>query len=72
MKTYGVTFYKRHEDQRIAYRRLDGVPRVGDLCVFNEKRYTVAVVEWCLDVDATDHGTKINIELTDTEWRKDD
>lgn len=71
MREHAVTFFIRYKDKQIAFRRIQQVPRVGDVCVFHEKRYLVERVEWCLDSDATDIGTKVNIELTDTEGRKD-
>lgn len=59
-----VYFFLRHKDGRFAVRTMYMVPRVGDLCVFNEVRYRVEVVGWCLDTDATEIGVpRVNIEL---------
>lgn len=58
-----VHFFFRNKPLLFAYRRMYAAPRVGDICVFNETRYAVDGVEWCLDEDATDVGTRLNIEL---------
>lgn len=58
-----INFFLTGKPARFAYRRLVSVPRIGDLCVFNETRYEVKHVEWCLDDDATERGTLINIDL---------
>lgn len=63
-KNFSVNFFKRFSDDRIAYRSMHAVPRIGDKCVFEDKRYLVAIVEWCMDLDATTFGAqRINIEL---------
>ena len=59
----GVHFFIRHTERQFAYRRMFLVPRIGDLCVFEDVRYLVEVVEWCLDKDATEIGTRVNVEL---------
>ncbi|WP_157266382.1 hypothetical protein [Azohydromonas aeria] len=61
--TAAVNFFLRHKSGTFAFRRLPFVPRVGDKCVFNEVRYQVAIVEWCMDEDATDVGVRVNVEL---------
>lgn len=38
-----------------ARRILTQVPSVGDKVVFNDERYNVTLVEWCLDEDATNY-----------------
>lgn len=59
-----VNFFIRYKDGLFAIRTMYMVPRVGDLCVFNEVRYRVEVVEWCLDTDATEIGVpRLNVEL---------
>jgi len=63
MNPFAINFYIRGKPGQFAFRRLAAVPPVGDLCVFNDIRYEVRRVEWCLDVDATEVGTRINVEL---------
>lgn len=69
-RSAAVHFFIRYKDKQFAYRRMFFayrrmfmVPRVGDLCIFDEVRYRVWVVEWCLDLDATEVGLRVNIEL---------
>jgi hypothetical protein len=61
--TAAVNFFLRRKAGQFAFRRLPFVPRVGDKCVFHEVRYRVAIVEWCLDEDATERGVRVNVEL---------
>lgn len=61
---FSVNFFIRHEDEKFAWRPMHAVPRVGDKCVFNNVRYKVAIVEWCMDLDASSCGKqRINIGL---------
>lgn len=47
-----------------AYRNMYQCPRVGDLVVFYDTRYTVLRVEWCMDEGASSlGGQRVNIEL---------
>ena len=62
-RSAAVHFFIRYKDKQFAYRTMFMVPRVGDLCVFDEVRYRVEVVEWCLDLDATEVGLRVNVEL---------
>lgn len=62
-RSAAVHFFIRYTDKQFAHRRMFMVPRVGDLCVFDEVRYRVEVVEWCLDTDATEVGVRVNVEL---------
>ena len=62
-RSAAVNFFIRYKDKQFAYRTMFMVPRVGDLCVFDEVRYRVEVVEWCLDLDATEVGLRVNVEL---------
>jgi len=53
-----------YRDRQFAFRALSQCPAVGERCVFNDIRYVVSVVEWCLDDDASNlGGTRVNIEL---------
>jgi hypothetical protein len=61
---FAVYFFVLGKAEQFAFRRLGSVPRNKDICVFNEKRYLVDRIEWCLDNDATECGTRINVELT--------
>ena len=61
---YAVHFFITGKAGQFAFRRLSGVPTNNDVCVFDEKRYIVCGIEWCLDEDATEYGTRINVELT--------
>lgn len=64
MKPIAAHFFIRFQDGQMAYRSMSDVPRVGDKCVFDEKRYVVAAVEWCMDLDASSIGNqRVNIEL---------
>ena len=58
---FAVNFFIRGVLAQFAHRGMSAVPRVGDKCVFNETRYAVATVEWCMD-DGNDRQ-RINIEL---------
>jgi polyphosphate kinase 2 (PPK2 family) len=58
-----INFYILGEAKRYAFRRMYHVPRIGDFCVFNDVRYEVARVEWCLDEGATERGVRVNVEL---------
>ena len=62
-RSASVNFFIRHKAGQFATRRMYMVPCVGDLCVFDEVRYLVEVVEWCLDTDATEIGVRVNVEL---------
>lgn len=62
-RSAAVNFFIRYKDKRFALRRMFMIPRAGDVCVFDEVRYRVAVVEWCLDRDATEVGVRVNVEL---------
>lgn len=67
MKPFSVNFFIRFENPKFAYRPMDQVPRIGDKCVFDDKRYVVSVVEWCMDLDASSVGNqRVNIELEPT------
>ena len=70
-RSAGVYFYIRYKDEQFAYRRMFMVPRIGDLCVFNEARYQVEVVEWCLDLDAIEAGVRVNVELAPRDTEED-
>ena len=63
--SFGVNFFLRRKTGRYAYRSMDAVPRIGDKIVFDEVRYTVAIVEWCLDEDASriPGQARVNIEI---------
>lgn len=61
--TFALNFFIVNDSQQFAYRRLYAVPTEGDYCVFEERRYKVVKIEWCLDDDACPVGTRINIEL---------
>jgi hypothetical protein len=65
-----VNFFLVGIAAQFAYRRLYHVPRVGDRCVFNEVRYEVTRIEWCLDEDATTYGIRVNVELQKLSTRK--
>lgn len=58
-----INFWIADQTQQFAFRRLHYVPREGEVCVFNDKRFVVIGVEWCLDENATDVGIRVNIEL---------
>jgi hypothetical protein len=61
---FSVHFFIRREEDAFAWRPMHGFPQVGDKCVFKDVRYTVAIVEWCMDTDASVFGKqRINIEL---------
>jgi len=64
VREFSVNFYLRGVDKQFAHRTLPDAPSVGDVCVFNEKRYRVWQVEWCLDADASPIGfTRINVDM---------
>lgn len=42
-RSAAVHFFIRYKDKQFAHRRMFLVPRVGDLCVFDEARYRVRV-----------------------------
>lgn len=60
-KALSVNFFEEGVVQQFAYRRLYHAPRVGDRVVFNGIRYEIKCIEWCLDVDATTTGTRLNV-----------
>ncbi len=64
-----VNFFLPDARRQFAFRRMTFVPRVGDICVFDEERYEVDSVEWCLDENATEYGVRVNVELT-PKWVK--
>lgn len=59
-----VNFFIKLTTRQFQLKTLSAVPRVGDICVFGEERYRVDRVEWCMDHDASETHTRINIELT--------
>lgn len=65
MEKFAINFFIVGQVNQFAYRALTQVPSVGQRCVFNDKRYEVVMVEWCLDEDATNSSrqARINIEL---------
>jgi len=65
MSKFSINFYIVGEVNQFAYRALTQVPMIGQRCVFNEKRYEIIMVEWCLDEGATNSSreARINIEL---------
>ncbi len=63
MNPISANFFILGETGTFAIRRLPECPRVGDRVVFNDVRYDVVRVEWCLDVDATERGVRVNIEM---------
>jgi hypothetical protein len=65
-----VNFFIVGKPAQWAYRRMYQVPRVGDRCVFNDVRFDVLRVEWCLDDDATEIGVRVNVELKKVPTRK--
>lgn len=62
---FAVNFYIKDKPNIFHRNILSQVPSKGDVCVFNDMRYTVWSAEWCLDDGATNHGYQalINIEL---------
>ena len=59
-----VNFFIRGKARQAAFRRMPACPQVGDKVVFNDVRYKVAIVEWCMDEDATsDNSQRVNIEM---------
>lgn len=65
MEPFAVNFFIRHKTNQFAFRRLPSVPQLGSVLVFNDHRYVVEAVEWCLDHAATDRGVRINIEMSE-------
>ncbi|MDC5207000.1 hypothetical protein OHX04_15685 [Acinetobacter baumannii] len=65
MEKFSINFFIVGQVQQFAFRALTQVPAIGQRCVFNEKRYNVVMVEWCLDEGATNSSrqARINIEL---------
>ncbi len=68
-QTYAINFYLKNVQQQFARRILTQVPCRGDRVVFNNHRYSIDRVEWCLDDNATNgqYQSLINIELLDLE-----
>lgn len=61
---YADASFFRGNSTVFAFRRLLYVPRRGEIVVFNDVRYVVSHVEWCLDENAsTLGGLKVNIEI---------
>lgn len=67
--SYAINFYLKNVCEQFARRILTQVPHRGDRVVFNDHRYHVERVEWCLDENATNgvYQARINIELIDLE-----
>lgn len=67
--TFELSFYLGRDTSLFARRIMTQVPVKNDRIVFNNHRYLVHAVEWCLDDDATDyaHQALINVILTDLE-----
>lgn len=65
MDKFSINFFILGQIQQFAHRALSQVPSIGERCVFNNIRYEVVIVEWCLDEDATHSSrqARINIEL---------
>ena len=63
MTEAAVNFFIVGETLQFAFRRMSQVPHFGDQLVFAETRYRVISVEWCMDADATEIGTRVNIEM---------
>lgn len=58
-----VNFFVFGKDKQFARRVMFHIPRIGDICVFMDVRYSVVRVEWCMDEDATVFGVRVNVEL---------
>lgn len=58
-----VNFFLIGEKRQFAFRRMWHVPRIGDQCVFDDVRYRVENIEWCMDEGATEVGIRVNVEL---------
>lgn len=62
---FSINFYLVDQTNAFSYRTLTQVPSIGDRVVFNEERYEVVRIEWCLDEDATNYQyqARINIDI---------
>ena len=60
-KTISANFFEEGAKPQFSYRRLHHAPRTGERVVFNGVRYEVKYIEWCLDEDATELGTRLNV-----------
>lgn len=62
---YAINFYIFRTKEQFSRRILSQVPSIGDILVFNNKRYRVHMLEWCLDDDATnnEYQALVNIEM---------
>ncbi len=69
IRPISANFFIRFNDGQFAFRSLSQCPAIGERCVFGDKRFVVAVVEWCLDLDASNHAatTRVNIELEEVK-----
>ena len=62
---FAINFYIKGEAKQFDRRVLSQVPNMHDVLVFNDERYWVHSLEWCLDNDATngDYQALVNIEM---------
>ena len=62
---YAINFYIYGIKEQFSRRILSQVPSVGDVLVFDDKRYRIRSLEWCLDEDATngEYQALINVEM---------
>lgn len=64
MKPISANFFIRGKNGCFAQRAMSHVPQIHDICVFNEIRYVIDGIEWCMDHDASNLGNqRVNIEL---------
>lgn len=70
IKEHKVCFYLPNDHRMMAMLRMQSVPRTGEVCVFGACKHEVLSVEWCLDEDATERGTLVNIELSAAQQQK--
>ena len=62
-----ANFFLKGKARQFAFRGMYHCPRVGDLAVFDDVRYTVLRIEWCMDEGACNlGGQRVNIELEET------
>jgi hypothetical protein len=61
MNEHKVMFYERGEARAFAMRRMAQVPSVEHKCTFSDIHFEVTGVQWCLDEDATERGTLVNV-----------
>lgn len=61
MNEHKVMFYERGEPGVFAMRRMAQVPANEEKCTFAGITFEVTDVQWCLDEDATERGTLVNV-----------